>query len=159
LENPTTTFVSTLSQRAGTCASDDLQAVVTGHSVTAIRAWVSQTLWVIDREHTELQLWMIRVPTLGTDQQVVIFGLDDLFAQLLELIPLPTAVALGNRPFAGCKSVSHLDRVPNELLTRHKPNRSFFVIFVGRELPCLIVLLLQHAKFGHTLGDFVGNVE
>jgi hypothetical protein len=43
---------------------------------------------------------VIRIPTLGADQEVVVLGLDDLLAELLEFESEVTAVALGNRVLA-----------------------------------------------------------
>jgi hypothetical protein len=57
-------------------------------------------LWVIYWKRTKHQLWLIWVPALRTNQQLVLTLLDNLGAQLLQLVLLPAAITLRNRYFA-----------------------------------------------------------
>jgi hypothetical protein len=57
-------------------------------------------LRVINRVHTQLQLRLIWIPTRPANQEVVVLGLDNLFAQLRKFEPECATVALGNRILA-----------------------------------------------------------
>jgi len=54
-----------------------------------------------------LQLRLIRVPALRANQQLIVFGLDDLSLEHGQLIALITAITLGNRVFTGGKPIAH----------------------------------------------------
>jgi hypothetical protein len=64
-------------------------------------------LRIIYREHTQLQLRLIRIPASRANQQVVVLGLDDLRLQDVELEPLIAAITLRNRVLATGKPVAH----------------------------------------------------
>jgi hypothetical protein len=54
-----------------------------------------------------VQLWLIWVPALRANQEVVVTTLDDFTLQDFELETLVAAVALGDRIFARSKPISH----------------------------------------------------
>jgi hypothetical protein len=68
--------------------------------VTAVRTRIAQALWVIHREHTQLQLWLIWLPTLAAHQDFHILGLDDERLELFQTELKTTAIAYRNGLFA-----------------------------------------------------------
>jgi hypothetical protein len=64
-------------------------------------------LWVVYWKLAQVQLWLIRVPTLRANQEVVVTTLDDFTLQKRQLETLVTAITLGDRIFTGGKPISH----------------------------------------------------
>jgi hypothetical protein len=81
--------------------------VIANLKVAQIWSWVPQRLRVINRVQTQRQLRLIRLPTLRTDQDIYILGLDHQRLQLAKFEPESTPVALRNRVLATCKPVWH----------------------------------------------------
>ena len=75
----------------------DLQATGSRQLVADVWTGLADSLRVINRIHTQLQLRLVRLPALRADQNTDLFGLDREFAQLLEHVPLGATVALRNR--------------------------------------------------------------
>jgi hypothetical protein len=64
-------------------------------------------LWVVYWKLAQVQLWLIGVPALRANQEVVVPPLDDFTLQELELETLVTAITLGDRVFARGEPISH----------------------------------------------------
>ena len=108
LVNVSTAFaLVTLSENVGAVAVDDLKSGCTRCNVAAIRAWVTQTLWVINRIHTQLKLRLVGVPATWANQELIVLGLDDLALELLQLEASVATITLRNRILTGGKPVSH----------------------------------------------------
>jgi hypothetical protein len=74
----------------------DLQTVRSGSLVRRVSAGITYGLGIVNWEHPQKKLGVIRVPTFLTDQQIEPFGLNDFFLQALQLELLSTPVTNGN---------------------------------------------------------------
>jgi hypothetical protein len=74
----------------------DLQTVRSGSLVRRVSAGIANGLRIVNWEHPQKKLGVIRVPTFLTDQQIEPFGLNDFFLQALQLELLSTPVTNGN---------------------------------------------------------------
>jgi hypothetical protein len=69
--------------------------------------WVTNSLWVIHRIHTQLQLRLIWLPAFVANLDRNLFGLDYKILKVFEFYPNATTITFGYRLFTSGKPVCH----------------------------------------------------